>query len=377
MMARNVAGAAITWGLAAVFLVLITAVITRTPLLWAPTTFEHTSDMTRIVFAQTYQAARRIYAPATAPPIRVALLGNSRIWLPAQEAYLRRELDRVAPDLDVRLDNLAIFGARVGDVEVLSRHLAHLDPTLVILALGGTDLVSRPAVPLHNLPARLLRIGWEDGPIAPSGAGERVDRWARTAWRLYRFREFARAAIDDRVWPQEPARPFPERFETTQDLFEHMRGGRGAEIEGAYRAWRADPTMERFVDYLKVGSGGYLELIQGHVREGMKPTPGSPAVRMLDALLGRLSRGPWRTIVLLMPENPLLEADRDGLYHSPGFSDEAAATIREAADRYGLAVIDARRWMPAEAFIDFDHLMPDLSGFQVPLVREIVNAVGS
>jgi hypothetical protein len=51
--------------------------------------------------------------------------------------------------------------------------------------------------------------------------------------------------------------------------------------------------------------------------------------------------------------------------------------VRDIAARCDTPVIDARSWMPAEAFIDFDHLMPDLGGFQVPLVREIVHAVPS
>jgi hypothetical protein len=323
-----------TWGLAVIFLVVLTTAITRTRLLWAPTAFEHTRDMAQVMFAHTYQAARRMYSPQTTPPVRVALLGNSRIWLPAQEAYLRREIARVAPDRDLRIDNLAIFGARIGDTEVLSRHLTQLDPTLVVLALGGSDLVSRPGVPLHNVPSRLMRIGWGDGPVAPSGFAERVDRWARTAWRLYRFREFARAAIEDRIWPESDAGPFPEEFRTTREMFAYTQGTMGDAVERAYRTWYADPTLENFVAYLQLGSGGYLERIQGRVREGVNPTPGSPAVRMLEALLQRLAEGPWQAIILLMPENPLLGEDVAGRYNSPGFSDEAAALIQESAARY-------------------------------------------
>jgi hypothetical protein len=376
-MRRNVAGSPSTWIAALFFVVLIDAAITRTRVLWAPTGFENTRDMGQIVFAHTYQAARRIYAPENAPPIRVAFLGNSRIWLPAREAYLRRELDRVAPALDIRLDNLAIFGALVGDVEVLSRHLERLDPTLVVLAIGASDLVPRPAAPLNNLASRLMRIGWSDGPAPPSGVAERVDRWGRTLWPLYRFREFARAALGERVHPGADAGPFPDRFETTRGLFDYMHGEKGADVERAYRAWRAEPSLERFVKYLEVGSGGYLRFVQGYVGEGVQPTADGPALRVFESLLRRLADGPWTTLLLLMPENPLLGEDVGGRYHVPGFSEEAAVMVRDIAARCGVPVIDARSWMPADAFIDFDHLMPDLGGFQVPLVREIVHAVRS
>jgi hypothetical protein len=33
--------------------------------------------------------------------------------------------------------------------------------------------------------------------------------------------------------------------------------------------------------------------------------------------------------------------------------------------------------MPAEAFADLNHVMPDVGGFQRPLAKEIVNAVDS
>ena len=77
-----------------------------------------------------------------------------------------------------------------------------------------------------------------------------------------------------------------------------------------------------------------------------------------------------------MPENPLIELDTGNRYHRPGLSDDAAAIVRGLAARRDIPVVDARRWMPAEAFVDFDHLMTDLSGFQRPLAAEIVRASG-
>ena len=76
-----------------------------------------------------------------------------------------------------------------------------------------------------------------------------------------------------------------------------------------------------------------------------------------------------------MPENPVLDADTAGRYHDPALSDRAADLIRTVADRHGVEVVDARRWMPAEAFFDLLHLFPDVSGFQRPLAEEIVRAL--
>ena len=47
------------------------------------------------------------------------------------------------------------------------------------------------------------------------------------------------------------------------------------------------------------------------------------------------------------------------------------------AARHVLRVVDGRRWMTAESFMDFVHLFPDVSGFQVPLAQEIVRAANS
>ncbi len=374
---RSPAGSPLTWGLAAVFLALIDVGATRTALLWGHTSFEDTRDMARIVFAQTYQAARLIYAPARDARVRVALVGNSRIRIPAQAPYVERELGRLAPGLDVRVDNLGIFGAGMGDYEVLCRHFGRLAPTLVVVAVGTSDLVITPTTPISNLPAELLNVGWRDGALGPESASGRVDRWLRTVWPLYRFREFVRAAIEDRLAPGVDPGPFPDRFASTRALFDYMHGERGGEVEAAYRAWRAEPTLPGFVDYMRVGSGSHLDMVRRRVGEAAAVTEDSPAPRMLDALLARLARGRWTTLVLVMPENPLLDLDRAGEYHQPGSSEALTALVRTLAARHGVRVVDGRRWMPAEAFIDFDHLMPDLSGFQRPLAEEIVRAAGS
>lgn len=53
------------------------------------------------------------------------------------------------------------------------------------------------------------------------------------------------------------------------------------------------------------------------------------------------------------------------------------AAIREAAERHGVRVIDARTWIGPERFLDFHHLMPGLSGFEERFVEEVTRAVES
>ena len=81
--------------------------------------------------------------------------------------------------------------------------------------------------------------------------------------------------------------------------------------------------------------------------------------------------------MLLMPENPLLDGDVAGEYHVAGFSAAAADVIRTLAARHHFILVDGRRWLPAEAFLDLDHVLPELSGFQRPLAAEISRRIAN
>src|SRR5438132_12207058 len=115
----SAAGSPLTWTLALLFLVPIDMAITHTPLLWGRTSFENTHDLKFAQLAQTYQVARKLYAPERPARVRVTLLGDSRLWFGAHAPYVERALRRRAPALDVRVDTLAVFGALIADLEVI------------------------------------------------------------------------------------------------------------------------------------------------------------------------------------------------------------------------------------------------------------------
>lgn len=369
----------ITWALAAGFVALAGVVVTHTRVLWGPTTFEHTGDITRVAFAQTYQAVRNIYAPQAARPI--ALVGNSRIWLGAPAPLVDAALTRRRPGSPTVV-NLGIFGAGLGDMEALSRHLVTAEPSLTVLAVGTSDLLGTTSTPLAGVPARLLRSGWDGQPLGDASLVERFDRWLRTIWPLYRFREFARAAIEDWLVPTAAPSALSRRMSapdfhlgSTRDLFDTAYGDRGDAIESAYARWRAQPDLATFVDYVAVLNPGHLELVRQRARESAPLDANGLGVRLLAATVARLSAaGPM--VILLMPENPLLENDTTGELHRIGYSNEAATLIRAVAREYDVPVIDARDWMPATAFLDFDHLQPDLGGFHERLADEIARVGG-
>ncbi len=355
---------------------LIGFAVTHSGLVWTKNDLWAGGGIDRLYIWQTYEVAKKLYAPRRPADVRIAILGNSRAWFPLQDQILEWELRRQAPDLSVRVDNLSIFGARVGDFEIISRHLDRLRPTMVVVSLGGPDIVATSWGKIVNPTGELLDIGWRDGPVPPEGWGDRVDRWLRTVWPLYRFRRFAREVVADRLFPERSDTVFPDHFASTGDYFGFVNGKkRGAQAEAAFQEWRRNPTLDGYVAFLgpMVKRLGYGE----PVPDPATLTRQSLGVEVLDRLLERLAKGPWITLVVLMPENPLLDDDDKGEYHRPGFSDRAAVLIDEVAARHHVQVIDARRWMPAEAFSDFNHLFPDVSGFQTPLAKEILHALGS
>jgi hypothetical protein len=364
----------LTWGLALVFLVGIDAAITRTSFLWGPTAFENAGGL-RTVFPQTYQAARKIYAPERRAEVRVALLGNSRIVLSAKEKGLERALVELEPELDVQVSNLGIFGSFIGDTAMLARHLGALDPSLVVLTLGGADLLRRPANLGAEGPMRVMRIGWRDGPVPARSFGERIDRLLRTIWPLYRFREFAREAILDRVLGRRDPGPAPESFDSRLALFEHLYADRAARVEDAYRAFLSDRSIESFAAYVEVASSEHLARGRARAKKTTTLDEETPSVRVLDALLAELAAAEWPVFVLLMPENPILDLDTTGEFHRPEISQRASRLIREIAGRHGVPVVDGRRWLPVDCYLDFDHPLFKLEELERHLAREVIHAL--
>jgi hypothetical protein len=367
----------LTWLLALVLLVAIDAGITHTRLLWSPRTFEDTRDLRRSTFAQTYHAARAVYAPDASPARDVLVLGNSRVWLAARRSFTEPVLaDRLAPE-PVGLRNLAIFGAGLGDLEMLSRHLVHRPARLLLVTVGTSDLTGSTMAPLAGIPRDLLRRGWTPSPVGTESAGERIDRWGRTLWPLYGFRELARAALLDRLRPDRSARPVPAHFANTREVFALMYGERAAHVDAAFRAWLARGSLEAFVAYLRATGGTNLDLVEQRagIRTGLDA--GAPGPRALDMLLGRLAATRVPVRVLVMPEHPVLAQDVAGRYHDPVRDARAFAVVTEIAARHGVPVTDGRRWLPAEAFIDFDHPVPELGGFHVRLAEDVADALAS
>ena len=361
------------------FVALLDVVITRTPLFYGELSIEHPRDFGLVQYVQTMRVVRALFFEPPAESVqRVALLGDSRITLAARAPTLERELRHAAPATATRVANLGIFGARIGDLEALSRHLDHLQPSVVVLALGGSELLPDSQARFVSYPARVFDLGWRDGPVPPDGMEGRLDRWLRTAWTTYRYRELIDMALADRVAPDpSPIRPPPDHRLSPREFFAY-RSALGSTHSDrsawrAYQTWRRSGGFDAFVRYLQTTGALAPRSIDDQWRAELRP--GSIGLRTLDRLLGRLGEGRWRSMVVLMPVNPLLEQDVAGQYHVPDLSERTSIAIASLAERHGVPVVDARRWVTAEAFVDFVHLFTDCRQFQRPLAQVIARAL--
>ncbi len=374
---RSPAASGATWALAIVFVALIGACLTRSSLLWGDTSFEHAQDLGERVFAGTYVAARKIYAPRRPAAVRIAVLGDSRFRLGLSEQGLEATLRRASQGIDARVDNLSIFGTSIGDLEVIARHLDRISPSLTIVAVDHLTLLPTPLSGLTNLPGRLLAIGWRDGPAETTTAVERIDRWLRTAWPLYRFREFARAALIDRI-PTAAGKvePEPDRFASPDDFFRWYHPDAAAEVAAAYRSWQREPTLARYEAYLNVVRDDYVRWVRTRTNHAERLEESSDGVRILSHMLDGLTARGLPVTLILPPQNPVFGSDRDGEFHDESVARSAAELILRISKRHAVPVIDARSWLPVEAFFDFDHVFPGEPAFEKRLAEEIARALG-
>ena len=364
----------LTWGLALVFLMLIDAGITRTSLLWGPTAFENSGGI-RTVFPQTYQALRKIYYPEREANERVVLLGNSRLSLAVRGDGLQNQIDSRAKGRDIQVSNLAIFGAYTGDTAALIRHLDVLEPELVVITLGGPELLRVPTNPDAAGPASLLKIGWRDGPVPTRSLGDRLDRWLRTIWPLYRFREFTQAALLDLILDRPDPGPAPIHFKSEMDLFRQLYGERAPEVAAARGRFLRERDLASFSDYVETVGPQHLERQRRRVRNAQPILDSTPSVEVLDKMLGSLASQGRKTLLLIFPENPILDLDIRNELHRPAILEAGAEIMHKLGARHGVRVIDGRRWLPAESYLDFDHPIFDMHLFEEKMAREILDAL--
>ena len=358
-----------SWGLALLLIVGLDVAIAHTSLLWGPTRFEHRGEA-EMLFGRSFQVARTVYGPQRDADFRIAVLGNSRLVYALQERTLERVLTASGRP-GARVDQLAMFGACPEMLETVSRRIDALAPDVIVLAINGSDLEIECESAGHRAAMRPFDLGVWNGE--ETKAGDWLDRFARTHWRLWRYRSYLRARIEDGFTREAVPRSGVLEDSSVLDSLSQIFAAGSVSGEQAYREWQGEPSLRKFVDYLKVAQP--LQLKAARLRASSEPDPIVEARNLawLDVMLRRMVSGGATPFVLLMPENPIFASDRAGRFHRVGDSERGARLIEEVATGLGVQVIDGRRWLPARFFLDLTHLRPGDSIFELMLARNLLD----
>jgi hypothetical protein len=338
---------------ALVLLVAVDAVIARVNLFAA---LLPDSRPTSLFSGINYQMTEILAALHGGPidPRPAVFMGNSQMDALIYPLSRTAEvLQRAGAPRGTRAFAFTIFGTAPTDAEVLSRDIDSLRPGVVVFGLSapdvGTTLERAREMPVtHN-----LDVGWRDGLVPPADLEARLERWARTGWRLYRYRRFFRDLL---IVPDEPRTPAAllEIDVSERESYERMFGRERADqlmaLRGGFERAERFEDVERFIRELR--GPDYLT----GLRERWRTV--DPQALQLEALrraAEQVRRGGGRPVWLLIPENPAFELDPEIGAEVRRRSDQAAEAVRAAAAQSDVPVLDVRRTVPARRFQDLNH----------------------
>jgi hypothetical protein len=249
--------------------------------------------------------------------------------------------------------SLSVFGTAPTDAEVIARDLGPVHPGLVVFGIGapdmGTTVERARAMPV----TQTLDVGWRDGLVPPRDLEERLDRWVRTGWRLYRYRQLFRDLLLPPVEPRTP-RALVGADLSKRELYERAFGPERAQRllalrEGFERAERFE-DVERFINELR--GPEYLIGLRERWRTLVPQTIQLEALRQAAE---HVRRAGGRPVWFLIPENPALELDPEIGSEVRGRSDEVVRAVRATAEQASVPVLDFRRSLPPKRFEDLNH----------------------
>jgi hypothetical protein len=304
------------------------------------------------------------------PHPSIALLGNSQMDLGVRPLpELRADLARAGAAKETSLVPLFVYASAITDAEVVARDLDGIAADLVVLGVGAPDVGASLEHARSTPVVRTLDVGFFAGPVPPADLEARLDRWVRTVWLAYRYRTL----FADLLFPGEGAqvpRAFYDQPNSKDEFFAAFRGPERAREIAALR-----PGFERGDDW--GAAAAYVEALQGPaylagLRERWRSLEPAPVqLEALRALAGHVQRAGSRLVIVLVPENPVLELDPEVGREVRARSDAAAAAVEELAGDLGVTVIDLRRGFEPAGFLDLNHLFFQHGGMGPRLAREL------
>jgi hypothetical protein len=319
------------------------------------------------------RAVRALYPqPEGSRPL--VLLGNSMfVDASGPLPLLAEELEQRGAPPATPVLSLCVLASYPTDAEVLSRDLAPVRPSTVLLGIGAPDL-GAPLERARTAPVtQMLDTGFRDGPVPPADWSERADRWTRTVWRLYRYR----ALFRDLLIPPEgtwiPAATLERRL-SPAEFFDIFYPPEQAKRLLALRAdFERDGSFATFLRYLELLRGpDYVAGVRARWREVQVE---ALQVDALHRFAAHVRDAGGRPAFVLLPENPLLLHDPDFGDEIRSRSDAVAARVAAEAKALGVPLLDLRHTLPATAFVDLNHLFFN-SGAFLPVLADALAGAG-
>lgn len=360
-----------TWTKVALGLVVIDLALFRWGLFWAAVPTVRGDNPT--TWGLLYTAVRHLEydRPAVAPAY---LIGSSVLFLGVSDERVNAALE--ARDLPVRATMLTTFGASATDLAMLAATALEHHPWLVLYGAATRDFAKD--APLDSPTSRVLLDYSIDLPAAPAaGAEERLARWLRRWWKLYRYRIFVRSRLED-LWhaivrrtaapvlPPPPA-PAPGEPELPPEAYERFHFARITPAGwAAWLHWKETRRWDDFVGWMHASGNQALTAYATQRLDTYGPDD-NPQAASLEWMLERVRAGGARAVVVLFPENPAFRDPAAHEYYDPALSAAWAARLAAEAARAGARFVDLRDALPAEDFHDFIH--PNLAGMRTLSAR--------
>ena len=359
---RNVVAAAVALGT----LVAIDLAIARVDVFGLLARESHPTTFFAGVNSHLIRAVRSLYARPEGPRA-VVLLGNS-LFADAggPAASLAAALAARGAPAETPVLSLCVLATYPTDDEVLARQLAPVRPGLVLIGLGVTDLgtsLERARAPI----AQLLDTGFADGLVPPADGQQRLERWVRTVWRLYRYRTLLRELV---LWPGGPSIPAAtlDRELRPDEFFAIFFGReRGAELVALRAEYDRRPDFATLRRYLELLRGpDYLAGVRSRWRDLRIDPLQVEALRLTSAHARAAGAQP---VWVLLPENPALGRDAEVGALVRERSGEVAERLAAEAGALGLPLLDLRRTLPESSFVDLNHVFFN-SGAFLPVLAD-------
>ena len=307
-----------------------------------------------------YSAARDVETGGLGPGTVVAV-GSSVVIFGMDETSINNRLR--ADGTPAALRKIATHGATCTDSALLTWSSRPLKPWLVIYGAAARDFPKA-----GSLDSSVRRTFYDSSVQLASlrrpGAEALLDGYVRRYWKLYRYRFFARSALDTVAQhvllalhlpaPSFAAEPPPASVPAeASHYFAPFR--LTPQSYAAWAKWRESRQFSDYLTWMQFAPPLVLSLYKGQTVANFGPQ-GNPEADALRWMLSFLHDGHTRMVLIYFPENPVFRDPQAASYFDPHLSDAYADLFAREAKAHGVRFEDLRNFAQPEDFYDLIHL---------------------